>query len=1007
MRPIKLELSAFGPYANTITIDFEKLSEGGLFLITGPTGGGKTTIFDAIVFALYGEASGNHREAKQLRCDFAPVDSDTYVDLTFELKNEIYHIHRNPQYLKPGRKTPISSQASFTRPNQSTVSGTKEVNKAINELLGIDILQFKQIAMIAQGEFTKLIFASSEEKEKIFRKLFNTFKYEQFENRLKEEYIQLKKRMENYEIQIQTLKSQINLEDDDDLLLKDYMTKLNTQLSDEKEHLKTVKHEKDDNEQKLHLLKERFLLEQMTNTRINELRTLQVKLEKLKQQENDYTELSHHLNQLMKAKLCQDEQKKFIESQTQVEILKTQKDEVLVRFNECQTRFKKAKDDYQKLPDLQNKVNELYLQIDKFTQYQEDYLKYMDLKKEYENNLKISKQLTLKIKQQESIIENQLNEMEKIRIQRQNGLNLTHQKETLVVKKMQLSNDIQKFKKMMDYERQLETMNSHQKNTIQQFEKLNELYLSQVQEVSTLEALYLKEQAGILAKNLKEGMPCPVCGSLHHLKLATLSNREVSEESLKIKKEQLLLAQEKKESQYLKLQNENIEIKQIQTNIIELKKEIREDTSYLELLKQEQFTDEKLNQIEKDITLQQQLLIRYDALNQESLINQKQIYTLRQQLNELDGQISNLKGQMSLHPFQDMDIHKIKEQQNSTHTLINQTKMQIELITKDYNTLKSTIDQYNGQIISINQQLEKWQNTKQQNLNQWQKTVLEHFTSFNQYEEYTKEINKIDVYRQEIEKYRNDYNQTNNTYLQLSQNLERTDLLDLTSLNKEIETLTKSHQSLTNTYHEQLTDYKNRLEVFKQIKKIASSMSHIEEKYATYYDLYSVTSGNNAMKLSFERYILSMYFEQILELSNIRFYEMSNHRYKMLRKKERGNRQSGLDLQVQDFENGTIRDIKTLSGGESFKAALSLALGLSDMIQSYAGGIELNTLFIDEGFGSLDSESLQLALQVLLQLKENQKMIGIISHVQELKQQIDHQIVVEKEANLSVVKIKC
>ncbi|MFR1853275.1 MAG: SbcC/MukB-like Walker B domain-containing protein, partial [Beduini sp.] len=774
-----------------------------------------------------------------------------------------------------------------------------------------------------------------------------------------------------------------------------------------KEHLKTVKHEKDDNEQKLHLLKERFLLEQMTNTRINELRTLQVKLEKLKQQENDYTELSHHLNQLMKAKLCQDEQKKFIESQTQVEILKTQKDEVLVRFNECQTRFKKAKDDYQKLPDLQNKVNELYLQIDKFTQYQEDYLKYMDLKKEYENNLKISKQLTLKIKQQESIIENQLNEMEKIRIQRQNGLNLTHQKETLVVKKMQLSNDIQKFKKMMDYERQLETMNSHQKNTIQQFEKLNELYLSQVQEVSTLEALYLKEQAGILAKNLKEGMPCPVCGSLHHLKLATLSNREVSEESLKIKKEQLLLAQEKKESQYLKLQNENIEIKQIQTNIIELKKEIREDTSYLELLKQEQFTDEKLNQIEKDITLQQQLLIRYDALNQESLINQKQIYTLRQQLNELDGQISNLKGQMSLHPFQDMDIHKIKEQQNSTHTLINQTKMQIELITKDYNTLKSTIDQYNGQIISINQQLEKWQNTKQQNLNQWQKTVLEHFTSFNQYEEYTKEINKIDVYRQEIEKYRNDYNQTNNTYLQLSQNLERTDLLDLTSLNKEIETLTKSHQSLTNTYHEQLTDYKNRLEVFKQIKKIASSMSHIEEKYATYYDLYSVTSGNNAMKLSFERYILSMYFEQILELSNIRFYEMSNHRYKMLRKKERGNRQSGLDLQVQDFENGTIRDIKTLSGGESFKAALSLALGLSDMIQSYAGGIELNTLFIDEGFGSLDSESLQLALQVLLQLKENQKMIGIISHVQELKQQIDHQIVVEKEANLSVVKIKC
>ncbi len=248
-----------------------------------------------------------------------------------------------------------------------------------------------------------------------------------------------------------------------------------------------------------------------------------------------------------------------------------------------------------------------------------------------------------------------------------------------------------------------------------------------------------------------------------------------------------------------------------------------------------------------------------------------------------------------------------------------------------------------------------------------------------------------------LQNYQLELHQYTNEYEQLNKELSRFELMDLHSLQNDIEQLQTNYKCQDDKYQEKLSLWKNQKNIVQQMDQIHHSINDLSLLYEQIYDLYSVTSGNNELKLSFERYILAMYFEQIIELSNIRFYEMSNHRYKMLRKKERGQRQSGLDLEVQDFESGTIRDIKTLSGGEAFKAALCLALGLSDMIQNYVGGIELNILFIDEGFGSLDYQSLQSAMQVLLQLKESNKMIGIISHVQELKNQIDNQIVIIKQ----------
>ena len=241
--------------------------------------------------------------------------------------------------------------------------------------------------------------------------------------------------------------------------------------------------------------------------------------------------------------------------------------------------------------------------------------------------------------------------------------------------------------------------------------------------------------------------------------------------------------------------------------------------------------------------------------------------------------------------------------------------------------------------------------------------------------------------------------------LSLKNELTSTTKIDLSSLSKEIEALEEQSMIIKDQYQQKLGLYQQNQRLLKQLEKEYHAIELIEPSYQNYYDLYSLTSGNNALKLSFERYILAAYFEQILALANIRFQEMTNQRYKMLRKEEKGSRQSGLDIVIQDYESGTVRDIKTLSGGETFKAALSLALGLSDMIQSFAGGIELDTLFIDEGFGSLDSDSLQQALHVLLHLRQSDKLIGIISHVQELKEQIDRQIVIKKENMDSYIEV--
>lgn len=1004
MRPVRLEFSAFGPYPNTVVIDFEQLKQHGLFLITGPTGAGKTTLFDAIVFALYGEASGNYRDVKQLRCDLALPNQETYVDLIFEFRSKKYHIRRNPQYVKPGRKTPISSQAILETDDEFTISGTKEVNKAISQLLGIDVLQFKQIAMIAQGEFTKLIYASSEEKEKIFRKLFNTFKYEKFENLLKDRYIHLKKQIESYDIQIDTLKKQLDMEFNV-VLLKDVLEQIDFQLKRQKKELLNNENLIKQENQVLQNLKENFIAENQINEQIKQLQKIQSELKVHETKKSDYDCLQEKLNQLLKARDCEIIYQQLNQSNTQLNRLTSQFENLNKEMKLSEQRLKQISKQYCKVSlwqdDLQNYNNDLNTINGKIKEYDS----FNSIQNQIQQFEKKINKVTYNCQKISNQIRDNLNQQEQIEITINNNQDIS----TSIVNQFEKLTELQKEENLLNQiKKQEEYSLSIQKELVIQhnkYEIIDQQYVSLAKEVLDIESKYFKEQAGVLASKLKDNEPCPVCGSMHHPLKANKTKLSISIDDLEIQRQKLTQLLKNREELYsiiqsnkILLENNNKEVEkltqqrqfsenleQIKINIIESKNELNK----LEQLKNH------INQLHQQLS---QLKLNYTQQQTSLDLHQNDKLKLLSQIEHLKGQLININFTKN--------IDELYENKNFILNNIEELKNKIDQTTQNYQQEKSKYDRYSGMISNLKDEHEKVKRTCDELEGKLNQLVAERFESYGLYLVAQKEIVNINNYQKQLDSYYLTYEKLKHTYESIKNQLTRLELLDLSSLQQSIKQQQEYCDEIQKHYANLMMSYQKYIDIYKQLRKIHCDISNVEEEYRLYYDLYNATSGNNSLKLSFERYILAAYFEQILELSNIRFYEMSNHRYKLVRKKERGQRQSGLDLQVKDYESGTIRDIKTLSGGESFKAALSLALGLSDMIQSYAGGVELNTLFIDEGFGSLDSESLQFALQVLLQLQENQKMIGIISHVQELKEQIDAQIVIERNNKDSKIYLK-
>ena len=1075
MKPKKLVISAFGPYGEKTVVDFEKLGEKGLYLITGDTGAGKTTLFDAITFALYGEASGNVRETGMFRSKYAPDDVPTYVELTFIYQGKDYKVTRNPEYLRPkGRGTGFTLQkaeAELVFPDsRQPVTKTREVTKAITELMGLDYRQFTQIAMIAQGDFQKLLLAGTAERGEIFRQIFHTGIYQDIENRLREavkgkwkEYDEMRRSISQYldgvsisddpeaesewkELKkakfegktirgIELLAEVIGRQEEKLAGLKDQIHGIEEEIQKENKVLGEAKQRqkmKTDLEAKQKLFEElkpevEKAVSQKTAAE-EEAKGCEVLAEEIRELREKKAGLEAFLGKVQEAKGKERAigEEKFTEEKLKQE--KVSLEQALLENKEAQEGLKGVEAEKER---LQNRLKEAMGKGEKLTGDEKALDQAVKEKKAAEENV-------LKLEMTGNNWKLQKEEM----IKQENALAQAAGNEPLLqMKSQQLQEFLLQAGQLELVQKKLAETQKEYENAVVVRNREREIY-------GHLEQTFLDAQAGLLAKHLKEGERCPVCGSDHHPKPAVLTDKVPDKEFLDEKKEVLdqkeenvqklsaLAGQFKEQWEQYRNKAEQIfgdagaeslpEVKRrLSEAINNCDQKLKDAQKAAESLKKCQETKEALETNEKilqDKLLQARnihsaaegqmdLLIRQciKNLQDEPKIQEMQQVPGIQSTNDIENVVSRIK----------MFFAELKAQNN---TVLEQIKADLE-----ENGKKA---EYLNRLQAQAETMEDQQKKLSENISEKALLIQKLATQLEELKKQLEEENKIygSVTAEEIED-RLKGKMQNKLKLEaaLAQAVETLNVLNAQSesLRSAIETLKSQIGSMQETsegeiqekitvlseekkewnekYSRQYADLENNRCIYNNVQKNQGKMAAAEQEYVWMRSLSDTAGGtlSGKRKIELETYVQMAYFDRILRRANLRLMTMSSGQYELKRqeKGESKKEKAGLDLNVIDHYNGTERSVKTLSGGESFQASLSLALGLSDEIQAGAGGIRLDAMFVDEGFGSLDEDALNQAVNALHGLTEGRRLVGIISHVSELKDRIEKKIVVTKERN--------
>lgn len=1002
MMPISLTLSAFGPYPDTITIDFESFQEDGLFLITGPTGSGKTMIFDAMIFALYGKTSGQIRQTDSLRCDHALNEIPTFVEFSFSLHQQNYTIKRNPKYYLEGKKTPKQPSALLTLPDGKMVEGIKEVNQKMISLLGVDDQQFKQICMIAQGEFTKLIMASSDEREKVLRELFHSETYQKLEEKLK---VHLKVYQDKYDLLLnkrKDLMQELQIEDH-----QEYLSKQTKLIASQQKEYDDLKKDLDQKKQQLQLYR-------LQNQRLIQLKDLKQQFQDLKKQENDYQELNKTVDTLKKAQETNYLYISYIKQQKKLQTLNLNQEDFLKQLKKLEKDYQEKKVqanslDYkqQTKEKLQNQIQETKQLINQIYQYQNDYQNLQTLKQQYRM---LDEEHKLFLKKKEKFENGLQRDQERIQSEQQ----VQSKYELIKQQYVRLNEQKVKVHQLSDYYDQILKLNENKSDLQEDYTVVEKQVDYEKMQYNQMEKLYFRKQAGIFALQLKEDQPCPICGSLHHPHPAQIEKEDITKEKLdqqakKVKQQEhrlqdilqkILLSNQKKEmlvkqtkqlSSELNIQEElskEIFIKELDHLS---KDEKRMKKEYLELQDELKY----IQKLKKSVALSLKDMSTYES---KELKQAQSLENIQVQIHQLSGKLDD-----SMRQYEIGEVNKNYQQVQKEH---HQLSLEIETIQQDYEKVKNKYLEIKTKISSLNQQIIQEQEIYDELDNKYH-TALDAFINEEEFLNLKTQINQISILEKKYQDYLISLKSLNEQIISLENEVKDSTYVDLSSLSETIKEVNQQLREKNDDLEKLKIDYSLKEKMIKDIQKINQQLEKDEDTYQRYLDLYNLASGKNNARVSIERYVLATYFENMLIYANVIMKQLSQGRYQLLRKDDagKGRSQQGLELDVFDQESGNIRSIKTLSGGESFKAALSLALGLSRMVQDYAGGIELNTLFIDEGFGSLDSQSLDQAMNCLMELHHENKLIGIISHVSDLKDRIERQLVVERKQKQSVIQM--
>jgi exonuclease SbcC len=1068
MKPIKLVMNAFGPYAGlTPEINFETFDEKGLFLISGDTGAGKTTIFDAICFALFGKTSGEYRDAKNLRSGFAKEDDTTYVDFYFSHQGKKYQIHREPMQERLKKRRSKTGESEYKTETEkatlffedgTSLSNLKEVNERIKDILHITFEQFKQIVMIAQGEFRELLQASTEDRTEILRSIFLTDSYLNISDKLKtrrnkyyNDYVEENNSIIQYFDGLKTSEDSNYAELCEDLKGKTIIGKSIKNIDEiielaNKIILEDQEKQKQINE-KLKVVQKEFESNNIAlNNAINSNKNIQrfeefkKKQKELENRKKSIDELSKELKKMISAtrqvspvyRNYKDRLNAFETQKVTIEKKSADKVKAEKKLNDSEADLKKCLELKEKGEKLNLKSEQLKADFDKYKQ-KDDLIKSLKLLENEEKDIADEKaeieaeekKLTEKITKLNSIVEELKNKPSELATLDANSKNVARLKDTL---NRLINSDFNEFHKLQ-----------------KDLDKKQALYVEAQEEFAKKEAIRIHAEkimddcrAGILAQNLNEGEECPVCGSTHHPKLAILPNEAITDDELKkYKADEDEAKKEKDKALSLAQQTNGRYASQSNT----LKKAVKEA-----------LVDELL--VENDMTSSLDTIDDMDVLHKMAEKTLSYVFDLQNKINsekkEAKSACTKLeKAGKELEIARNEEAEDLKERKEKnrsrkekcsnslteTNTKLNELSKlaysslaeakkaqkaveleaeeifdNIEIAQKNFDSAKNKLTAIVAEIETMNKNLSSAEKEANQlRINYEAALKTNGFENEDLFHEYDVGEDEIEDNQEIINDYQTQVKVNAESLEIAKKDAAGKELIDVEALEEKVEEIKEKVEEI----RESLSDTKSRISINKElaenIKEQKEDYENNKRLYAIYSRLYDLASGNVSgnSRITLEQYVQMAGFDGIIAAANRRLLPMTDRQFELVRHDNSNEKKSKttLDLDVLDNFTGKKRPVGSLSGGESFKASLCLALGLSDTVSMNAGGIQMDALFIDEGFGSLDSKSNSVVIEVLNTLSGKNKLVGLISHREEIINSIPNQIKVTKDRSGSHIEI--
>jgi len=1005
MKPIRLELREFGPYKDEI-IEWDRIINEPIFLITGKTGSGKSTLFDAITYALYNKTTGG-KDVASLRTKTASDKDKTQVNFDFELNGKRYRIERTLAYLKTGNKNLTSGKVALMQYNNEEleVIATKEqeVKEKVEELIGLDDKQFCQIIILPQGKFKEFLLSKSSEKKETLRSLFNTYFYQKFVDQLQEQAKKLDSTNKQKEKELITRFEQFDIDGEltkFEFLKDENFKEINGIILSQENEIETEKKELAKLEKNLIKSKENFIELSKLNDKFLNLEDNKVKIDELNKKDDYFNKLKMEVEKLTELQKRNDKITEYVSLlDKQLQLTKQGKslldekerykkdlamnNELETKLNSMEEKIESLRKETTDLKFFYNNIDELIVaksEINIFTNKLEELNQKKESVKEIETSLKSEKENYFESNEEKNILDSSIGKL-----------------------KLEILKKEQEVEKLKEFEKKSSELNDKKLNYEASKKHLEELQVTKEdieKDVLLLKSNKEQEVLNSFLVKLHEGDDCPLCKQkIEHLpEVTTLvevdddiekSLQDVTEKVIKL---ETLLQKDEQDIQNLTTEIKDLEdsinlkaVEQLSQLEDELKHETTNLTEVVEGLKK---SEVRIKGFEKEIENLSVLLKDEDQLKQKQSQAKNKIDQFE---NNVNIELEEFKGyyENNIVQINEFDNNYNKFQENNNELQIRKTKIETEQKNNEENLLEVT---KGIEVIVMNFTKSK---------------LSKYYNSLEQAKENIKELEKLEQYQTQIDEFEDTKKIVINSLKQLEEELTNTVRPDLEEERKKLQDIEDKVSNFIEKMAILTTRLSNNKKLYEKIHSEYLNLLETSKDTREIIALSDVVSGKTENRKSLETYVQGYYLDLILVAGTKRLLQMTNDRYRFIRREEKskGGGLQGLEIEIHDIYLNSTRIISSLSGGELFLASLALALGLAEVIQNESGGISLETIFIDEGFGSLDAETLDIALTTLIDLQSYGRNIGIISHVSELKERIRPKIEVYAKDNYAKVKM--